>query len=58
MTVYIKEEEKAYSVISRDVAPAAATPDMFERSFYKPSIGPLAVAVPGQVRGLWAAHMR
>lgn len=29
MTVYIKEEEKAYSVIARETAPAAATEDMF-----------------------------
>ncbi|KOB65899.1 putative gamma glutamyl transpeptidase [Operophtera brumata] len=58
MTVYIKEEGKAYSVIARESAPAAATSDMFKRSVNKSSEGALAVAVPGQVRGLWAAYLR
>lgn len=58
MTVYIKEEEKAYTVIAREKAPAAATVDMFNGDFTKASKGPLAVGVPGELRGMWAAHRR
>lgn len=39
MTVYIKEEEKAYTVIAREKAPAAATEDMFHGSYDKASKG-------------------
>ncbi|CAH0715406.1 unnamed protein product, partial [Brenthis ino] len=58
MTVYIKEEEKAYTVIAREKAPAAATEDMFHGSYDKASKGPLAVGVPGELRGMWTAHKR
>ena len=39
MTVYIKEEEKAYTVIARDKAPAAATEDMFHGNYDKATKG-------------------
>ncbi|XP_072949395.1 glutathione hydrolase 1 proenzyme isoform X2 [Epargyreus clarus] len=58
MTVYIKEEQKAYTVIAREKAPGAATEDMFHGSFDKASKSPLAVAVPGELRGMWAAYKR
>ncbi|XP_046966328.1 glutathione hydrolase 1 proenzyme-like isoform X1 [Vanessa cardui] len=58
MTVYIKEEEKAYTVIAREKAPEAANRDMFNGNFDKASKGPLAVGVPGELRGMWAAHKR
>ncbi|XP_050684638.1 glutathione hydrolase 1 proenzyme-like isoform X2 [Leptidea sinapis] len=58
MTVYIKEEEKAYTVIARETAPSAATQDMFHGNFDKSHHGPLSVGVPGELRGMWAAHQR
>ncbi|CAG5045037.1 unnamed protein product [Parnassius apollo] len=58
MTVYIKEEEKAYTVIARETAPGAATADMYHGNYDKASKGPLAVGVPGELRGMWAAYKR
>ncbi|CAG9786845.1 unnamed protein product [Diatraea saccharalis] len=58
MTVFIKSEEKAYTVNAREKAPAAATPDMFHGNIDKASKGGLAVGVPGELRGMWAAHQR
>ncbi|KOB66355.1 putative gamma glutamyl transpeptidase [Operophtera brumata] len=58
MTVYVKEKEKAYSIIARETAPAAATYDMFNGTFDKSHKSPLSVAVPGELRGMWAAHLR
>ncbi|PZC81497.1 hypothetical protein B5X24_HaOG212702 [Helicoverpa armigera] len=58
MTVYIKDEEKAYTVNARETAPGAATVDMFNGSWDKAAKGPLAIGVPGELRGMWAAHKR
>ncbi|XP_037970806.2 glutathione hydrolase 1 proenzyme isoform X2 [Plutella xylostella] len=58
MMVYIKDEGRAYSVVAREKAPAAATQDMFNGDYNKGSKGPLAVAVPGEVAGMWLAHQR
>ncbi|XP_013145262.1 PREDICTED: gamma-glutamyltranspeptidase 1-like isoform X1 [Papilio polytes] len=58
MTVYIKEEGRAYTVIARETAPAAATADMFHGNYDKAKKGPLSLGVPGELRGLWAAYKR
>ncbi|KAH9627884.1 hypothetical protein HF086_015328 [Spodoptera exigua] len=63
MTVYLKDEEKAYTVNARETAPGAATVDMFNGSWDKAakatwSSGPLSIGVPGELRGMWAAHKR
>ncbi|KAJ8731250.1 hypothetical protein PYW07_004414 [Mythimna separata] len=58
MTVYLKDEEKAYTVNAREMAPAAATFDMFSGNWDKSSKGPLSMGVPGELRGMWAAHKR
>lgn len=39
MTVFIKEEEKAYTVVARETAPMAATQDMFHGNAAKSSKG-------------------
>lgn len=39
MTVYIKDEEKAYTVNAREMAPGAATVDMFNGSWDKAAKG-------------------
>ncbi|KAL4716700.1 hypothetical protein ACJJTC_004819 [Scirpophaga incertulas] len=58
MTVYIKAEEKVYAVNAREKAPSAATEDMFNGDNTKASRGGLAVGIPGEVRGMWAAHKK
>ncbi|XP_045536407.1 glutathione hydrolase 1 proenzyme isoform X2 [Papilio machaon] len=58
MTVYIKEEGKAYTVIARETAPAAATANMFHGNYDKAKKGPLSLGIPGELRGLWAAYKR
>lgn len=45
MTVYIKEEGKAYTVIAREKAPAAATEDMFQGMFSKSSRGKILLCL-------------
>ncbi|KAI8436943.1 hypothetical protein MSG28_010365 [Choristoneura fumiferana] len=39
MTVFIKEQEKAYTVVARETAPMAATQDMFHGNAAKSSKG-------------------
>lgn len=61
MTIYDRVNKKAYVLNSREVAPAAATTDMFgnntdpeDNSLY----GGRAVAVPGELKGYHAAYTR
>ncbi|XP_049873161.1 glutathione hydrolase 1 proenzyme isoform X2 [Pectinophora gossypiella] len=58
MTVYIKDEGKAYVVNARESAPGQASADMFKGNSDKATKGPLAVAVPAETRGLWAAYQQ
>ncbi|KAJ2949214.1 hypothetical protein O0L34_g6160 [Tuta absoluta] len=58
MTVYIRNEEKAYTVDAREEAPGAASRDMYHGNGDLAKKGPLAVAVPGELRGMWAAYQR
>ena len=44
------------AIDARETAPSGATPDMYNKTSYQYSTdGPLAIAVPGQLAGLW--HM-
>lgn len=56
MTVYIKSKRKAYGVNGRETAPGKATRDMYKGDKSSAYTGPLAIGIPGEVRGLWAAH--
>ncbi|XP_044585577.1 scoloptoxin SSD14-like isoform X2 [Cotesia glomerata] len=59
MTVYDKASKKAYYLNARDRAPMAAFGDMYRNKSKNASFtGPLAVAVPGEIAGYWAAHQK
>ncbi|GER50022.1 gamma-glutamyltranspeptidase family protein, partial [Striga asiatica] len=42
----------------REMAPQRASKDMFRSDYAKQQIGPLSIAVPGQVAGLYKAHSK
>ncbi|XP_063225047.1 scoloptoxin SSD14-like [Bacillus rossius redtenbacheri] len=51
MTVYRRASRTAYSLDAREVAPAAATVDMYHGDQSLAQLGGLSVAVPGELRG-------
>lgn len=51
MTIYNYTTKSVTCIISREKAPAAATPDMFLNDLNRPR-GPKFIAVPGELRGL------
>lgn len=55
-TVYSRGQAEA--LIAREMAPAAATRDMFVKDKTKSVLGGLAVGVPGELRGYEALHRR
>jgi gamma-glutamyltranspeptidase/glutathione hydrolase/leukotriene-C4 hydrolase len=58
MTLYLREEQRAVSLVARTMAPAYAFPEMFEGAAEGTSqLGPFALAVPGQVKGLYEAKV-
>ena len=58
MTIYDTKTGKAQCLDARETAPAAATEDMFNGNSSLSQKGGLAVAVPGELAGYWAAHQR
>ncbi|XP_015175676.1 PREDICTED: gamma-glutamyltranspeptidase 1-like isoform X2 [Polistes dominula] len=59
MTIYDKSAGKAYVLNARDRAPLAANATMFiGKPKHVSSMGPLSIAVPGEVAGYWEAHKR
>ncbi|XP_058055488.1 glutathione hydrolase 1 proenzyme-like [Anopheles bellator] len=55
-TLYFREGAQAEALIAREVAPAAATADMYVN--VTTVTGGLAVAVPGELKGYWELHQR
>lgn len=58
MTIYSASTGEATTLTARETAPAAATEDMFHGNPELSKKGPLAIAVPGQVRGYYEAKLR
>lgn len=55
--IYIHSERKAYTLNAKEVAPLAATEDMFKTAEeYLRSAR--TVAVPGEVKGYWELHKK
>uniref|UniRef100_A0A1B0CWE2 Gamma-glutamyltransferase n=1 Tax=Lutzomyia longipalpis TaxID=7200 RepID=A0A1B0CWE2_LUTLO len=58
MTIYSKEKGQVESLMAREVAPLAATEDMFKNGTVDSVEGGLAIAVPGELRGYWEVHQK
>lgn len=58
LNYYSADDDKAYTLDAREYAPLAATQDMFVGDQMKSIHSPLAIAVPGEVAGYWAAWKR
>lgn len=55
LTIYIKESNRVETLVARDVAPLAATENMFVNTTVT---GGKAVSVPGELKGYWELHQR
>ncbi|XP_023023426.1 scoloptoxin SSD14 [Leptinotarsa decemlineata] len=58
MTIYNKTTGEMWSLNAREVAPAAATIDMFQGNEKLSVSGGLSVAVPGELMGYWSAYQK
>lgn len=57
MTIYIKDKNLVRCLDAREVAPKAATKNMFKDDTTKASLeGGLSIAVPGELKGMWELH--
>lgn len=58
LTIYIKENQTIETLNAREVAPKLATSTMFVDDPQGSERGGKAVAVPGEVKGLWELHQK
>ncbi|XP_074662049.1 scoloptoxin SSD14-like isoform X2 [Tubulanus polymorphus] len=58
MIYYHRASKKFYALDSREVAPQAATEDMYVDNPQDSTLGGKSVAVPGVVSGYWSAHQK
>ncbi|KAK4874270.1 hypothetical protein RN001_013630 [Aquatica leii] len=58
MVIYIRESRTIVTLNAREMAPLAATEDMYGGDSSISFKGGLSIAVPGELRGLWYAHQR
>ncbi|KAL3111626.1 hypothetical protein niasHT_016138 [Heterodera trifolii] len=56
MTIFNATTRKCHVVDAREVAPAAATENMYKDRWNKSKFGWEAVAVPGELHGLWTEY--
>lgn len=55
MTIYNRENNTAYTILAREMAPGAATENMFVPKNKSSTEGGLAIGVPGEIKGLYEA---
>lgn len=59
MTIYIKEKNLVECIDAREVAPKAATENMFVGDKNHSSlVGGRSIAVPGELKGMWELHQK
>eukprot|EP00095_Tigriopus_kingsejongensis_P000699 maker-scaffold58_size443543-snap-gene-2.12 protein:Tk00699 transcript:maker-scaffold58_size443543-snap-gene-2.12-mRNA-1 annotation:"gamma-glutamyltranspeptidase 1" len=58
MTIYTKETGEVITLNAREMAPKLAHPNMYEGNQEQAQRGPLAIAVPGELKGYWEAKQR
>ncbi|XP_050298141.1 scoloptoxin SSD14-like isoform X2 [Anthonomus grandis grandis] len=58
MTIYKRDEKKAYFLNAREKAPLASTNEIYKSSEMTSRSGPLAIGVPGELRGYWELHKK
>ncbi|KAM8720185.1 hypothetical protein ACLKA7_006261 [Drosophila subpalustris] len=58
MNIYDRESQQGYQIDAHMVAPYASDPSMFEAKPNASLMGPLSIAVPGEVMGYHLAHQR
>ena len=58
LTIYIKEKGTIETLDAREVAPKLATKNMFDNNLGASLEGGLAIAVPGELKGLWELHQK
>ncbi|XP_062536400.1 scoloptoxin SSD14-like isoform X2 [Armigeres subalbatus] len=58
MNIYIKEDNKAYTLDAREITALAATENMHLHDPSTTNEGPLSIATPGELKGYWEAHKR
>ena len=51
MIIFIKSEGKSYFLNAREMAPLASTEKMYSSTNTSSTNGPLAIAVPGELKG-------
>lgn len=58
LTLYIKEKGTIETLDAREMAPKLATKHMFDNDLKASLEGGLAVAVPGELKGMWELHQK
>ena len=58
LTIYIKEKGLIETIDAREVAPKLATRNMYDDKLGASLEGGLAIAVPGELKGLWELHQK
>lgn len=58
LTIYTKATGVVETLNAREVAPKAATYDMFVNDSKAALVGGLSIAVPGEIKGMWELHQK
>ncbi|KAL3273289.1 hypothetical protein HHI36_014743 [Cryptolaemus montrouzieri] len=58
MTIYVKKQNKAYTLNAREKAPLKAKPELYKANSNISKHGALAIGIPGELMGYYEAHNR